>query len=154
MCLPVTGRSASQEHYRSGNCLSRAAGSCGIEASKKYAVADRASCRFDRERDCSSWRLVPLAPTKANRESSAHTCRDLANTGGTGGNRQGPAAVTCSGARTGRDAKGTLVGTCSGTVTAGKAQFVANAGNSPNRGATDTRNGVNTRGYIRYGKRG
>ena len=45
---------------------------------------------------------------------------------------------------------------CSGTSTARKAQrkLIANAGDSPDRGTTDTRNGVNPRGYIRYGERG
>ena len=58
--------------------------------------------------------------------------------------------------RPGREAERKLVGTCSGTGAARKAQrkLIANAGNSPDRGTTDTRNGVNPRGYIRYGERG
>ena len=44
----------------------------------------------------------------------------------------------CSGESSGRDAEEKLV---------------ANAGSSPNRATTDTRNGVNPRGYVRYGER-
>src|ERR1700751_5877205 len=100
--------------------------------------------------------MVPLPPTKPNCQSSADTCRDLANTGNARRDCQEPAAGTCSGARSDRVAKRRLVGTCSGTGTARKAQrkFIADAGDSPDRGATDTRNGVNPRGYVRYGERG
>ena len=62
------GRSPSQEHYRSSKCLSRAAGPGGPKPGKKEAVACGAACCFVSERDCYPRRLVPLAPTKADRQ--------------------------------------------------------------------------------------
>src|SRR5262249_25070597 len=111
-----------------------------------------APCCFDSERDCDPRRMVPLAPTKADRQSSADTWDAQA----AGGNWQYAAAVTCSRASARRGAQRKSVGTCSGEGAGGNAQrkLIANACDSPDRGTTDTRNGVNPRGHIRYGERG
>ena len=74
------GRPPSQEHYRSGKCLSRPTGPRGPKPGKKAALASWAACRFGYRSDCHSWRLVPFAPTKADRQSSADNCGDAADT--------------------------------------------------------------------------
>ena len=124
-----------------------------LSQARRTALACGAACCFDCERDCHPRRLVPLAPTKADRQSSADTCRDARIASG---KCQHAAAVTRSGAGACGDAERKPVDTCSGTGAARKAQrkLIANAGDSPDRGTTDTRNGVNPRGYIRYGERG
>ena len=69
---------------------------------------------------------------------------------------QHAAAVTHSGADACGEAERKPIGICYGTSAARKAQrkLVANAGDGRDRGTTDTRNGLNPRGYIRYGERG
>ena len=97
------------------------------------------------------WYLLLLQKQIANQ---APTLAGTSQTPGTPGETaKNPQPVPAPAPR--RDAQRRPVDTCSGTGAARKAQrkFVANAGNSPDRGATDTRNGVNPRGYIRYGQR-
>ena len=51
-----------------------------LSQARRQALARGTACRFDYRSDRYPGRMVPLTPTKANRQSSADTCRDAANT--------------------------------------------------------------------------
>ena len=84
------------------------------------------------------WYLLLLQRQIANQAPTLAGTSQTTRSAGAGSSRETPQPDTCSGTGTARKAQ---------------RQFIANAGSSPDRGATDTRNGVNPRGYIRYGER-
>src|ERR1700722_7744910 len=111
MRLPIAGRSASQEHYRSSKRLSRAARPCGAQPGKKKALAGGGACGFGSVQHRNPWRLVLSAPAKADPQSSSDSGRKdrIAR-----GDRQYPVAVTHAGARAGTrgEAEGRPPGVC------------------------------------------